>query len=50
MNLSNTNEIDFNIYDSVAPVGDTIQLKDLDFYSRKAFPPCMKGLYAGLKN
>jgi DNA primase large subunit len=50
LNLSNTNEIEFNIYDVTVPVGDTIKLKDLDFYSKKAFPPCMKALYSGLKN
>jgi DNA primase large subunit len=50
VNLSNFNEIDFNIQDAVVPVGDTIKLKDLDFYSRKAFPPCMKALFVTLKN
>ncbi len=45
VNLSNFNEIDFNIQDAVVPVGDTIKLKDLDFYARKAFPPCMKALF-----
>ena len=51
MGLSNHNAIDFNIFEVKAPTGeDKIRLSDLDFYSRKSFPPCMKTLYTALKN
>lgn len=51
LNLSNHNSIDFNFSEVAAPKDvDKISLKDLDFYSRKSFPPCMKGLYMALKN
>ena len=52
MGLSNHNAIDFNIFEIKAPTGkeDKIRLSDLDFYSRKSFPPCMKTLYTALKN
>ena len=51
MGLSNHNAIDFNIFEAKAPTGeDKIRLSDLDFYSRKSFPPCMKTLYTALKN
>jgi DNA primase large subunit len=51
MSLSNHNAIDFNIFEPKAPTdSDKIRLSDLDFYSRKAFPPCVKTLYMALKN
>jgi DNA primase large subunit len=51
MNLSNHNAIDFNLYEPKGPAdADKINLADLDFYSRKSFPPCMKALYASLRN
>ena len=51
MGLSNHNAIDFNIFEAKAPTGeDKIRLSDLDFYSRKSFPPCMKTLMTALKN
>ena len=49
--LSNHNAIDFNLFEPTAPTGeDKIHLRDLDFYSRRHFPPCMKTLYTALKN
>jgi hypothetical protein len=49
LNLSNHNAIDFNLYEPKAPTdSDKINLSDLDFYSRKSFPPCMKSLYSAL--
>ena len=51
MGLSNHNAIDFNIFEARVPTAeDKIRLSDLDFYSRKSFPPCMKTLYTALKN
>lgn len=51
LSLSNHNAIDFNIYEPKAPTdADKVTLADLDFYSRKSFPPCMKALYTALKN
>ncbi len=47
--LSNFNEIDFKINEAKLPTEDKISLKDLDFYSKKSFPPCMKTLMRGLK-
>ena len=50
MGLSNHNAIDFNIFEPKAPSGDDkIRLSELDFYSRKSFPPCMKTLYTALR-
>jgi DNA primase large subunit len=51
MNLSNHNSIEFNLYEPKAPTdADKISLKDLDYYSKKSFPPCMKTLHSALKN
>ena len=51
MGLSNHNAIDFNLFEPKAPSGeDKIRLTDLDYYSRKHMPPCMKTLYTALKN
>lgn len=51
MSLSNHNAIDFNIFEPKAPTdSEKIRLSDLDFYSRKSFPPCMKTLYMALGN
>jgi DNA primase large subunit len=50
MGLSNHNSIDFNLFEAKAPTDDKIKLADLDFYSRKSFPPCMKGLLGALRN
>ena len=51
MSLSNHNAIDFNIFEPKAPAdSEKIRLSDLDFYSRKSFPPCMKTLYMALSN
>ena len=51
MGLSNHNAIDFNLFEPKAPTGeDKVRLSDLDYYSRKHFPPCMKTLYTALKN
>ena len=49
--ISNHNVIDFNLKEVTAPKDtEKIRLSDLDFYSRKSFPPCMKSLYTALKN
>jgi len=46
LNLSNHNAIEFNLYEPKAPTcEDKVSLKDLDFYSRTSFPPCMKALF-----
>jgi DNA primase large subunit len=51
LTLSNHNAIDFNIYEPKAPVdSEKIKLSDLDFYSRRSFPPCMKGLFTAFRN
>lgn len=51
INLSNHNSIDFNLESVAAPKDtDKIRLADLDFYSRKTFPPCMKAVFTALKN
>lgn len=51
MQLSNHNQIDFNIGDVAAPKDtEKIRLSDLDYYSRVSFPPCMKGLFIALQN
>lgn len=51
MNLTKHESIDFNFTDIVKPVdSDKIRLSDLEYHSRKSFPPCMKGLFAALKN
>lgn len=51
LSLSNHGAIDFNITEAKAPTDtDKIKLSDLDFYSRKAFPPCMKSLMTALRN
>ena len=51
LNLSNHNAIDFNIEQAKAPAdGDKIKLSDLDYYSRKSFPPCMKQLFTVMRN
>jgi hypothetical protein len=51
LNLSNHNAIDFNLFEPKAPAdSDKIKLADLDFYSRKSFPPCMKSLMTALRN
>ena len=51
INLSNHNAIDFNLSEVQAPKDkDKINLKDLDYYSRQSFPPCMKALFTALKN
>ena len=49
--ISNHNVIDFNLKEVSAPKdSEKIRLSDLDFYSRKSFPPCMKSVYTALKN
>jgi DNA primase large subunit len=49
--LSNHSSIDFNLYEAKGPSDqDKINLADLDFYSRKSFPPCMKSLLTALRN
>ena len=51
LGLSNPSQIDFNFFEAKAPAdGDKIKLSDLDFYSKKSFPPCMKQLYMVVKN
>lgn len=50
VSLSNHNAIDFNLTEVKAPEGDTIKLGDLDYHSRKSFPPCMKALLMALRN
>jgi len=50
VSLSNHNAIDFNLTEVKAPEGDTIKLSDLDYHSRKSFPPCMKALLLALRN
>ena len=51
LNLSNHGAIDFNLYEAKAPTdADKINLADLDFYSRKSFPPCMKSLFTVMRN
>lgn len=51
MALSKHDAIDFNLFEPKAPVGeDKIRLTDLDYYSRKHMPPCMKTLFTALKN
>lgn len=50
MALSNHGMIDFNIEEVKAPSDEKIRLQDLDYYSRLHFPPCMKGLFAALRN
>lgn len=50
MNLSNHNMIDFNLEEVKAPSDEKIRLSDLDYYSRKHFPPCMKALMVNLRN
>ena len=51
LNLSNHSAIDFNLFEAKAPTdADKINLADLDFYSRKSFPPCMKSLFTALRN
>lgn len=50
MALGNHNAIDFNIFEAKAPTDtDKIRLQDLDYHSRRSFPPCMKQLYGALK-
>ncbi len=45
MSLSNFNAIDFGMQEVKAPKEmGKINLADLDFYTKKAFPPCMKTL------
>lgn len=50
--LSNHSAIDFNLYEAKGPSadGEKVNLADLDFYSRKSFPPCMKSLFTALRN
>jgi DNA primase large subunit len=49
--LSNHSAIDFNLYEAKGPSDvEKINLADLDFYSRKSFPPCMKSLMTALRN
>ena len=51
LSLSNHNSIDFNLVEPTALSGaEKINLADLDFYSRKSFPPCMKSLFTALRN
>jgi DNA primase large subunit len=51
ISLSNHSAIDFNLYEAKAPNdADKISLADLDFYSRKSFPPCMKSLITAFRN
>lgn len=51
IHLSNPNVIDFNLYEAKAPTdAEKINLKDLDFYSRKSMPPCMKSLFTTVRN
>lgn len=51
LSLSNHSAIDFNLYEPKAPLdNEKIKLSDLDFYSRKSFPPCMKTLLTAFRN
>ena len=51
INLSNHNAIDFNLTEVSAPADtEKIRLQDLDYHSRKSFPPCMKGLFTVARN
>jgi len=52
INLSNHSAIDFNFGEQQSSVSDKdkINLADLDFYSRKSFPPCIKSLFTVLRN
>lgn len=51
LSLSNHNAIEFNFVE-IKPLadGEKVTLSNLDFYSRKAFPPCMKSLLMTVRN